>query len=380
MIFNKKIIISIGIVLCSIIIGMAAMKITVSVLYPENVLTNFLKSGFKDIIGKAIKFDTIYIKFNGNIVVKNFCLSNSDDFNDNINLIKCDEIIIHTSFFDLIRKKIIFTGISMIEPQITIIKNYGKTYKEALIDDIARDINGDKIGGYTGNSFGFNLINATLSFTDIFKNSKSVLNFYNLDLKIKCNGEYITYKSSGNIQDRARTGWFKSGYNSNGKIYLDKKSYEAILEIKSFDLNYLTSMLNDIFTDKPQVYGVFDGKFAIINNDDIATCSGEMDISSLDLFYSLQSDQYPLFKKENIKSEFNMNFSGELNKFTIDQLKIDNGSLQLTSTFDYSQDGLLSIKINSNKVNLEKLSETVYFFRNCKYNGEANINGKWVYN
>ena len=377
---NKKIIISIGIIFCSILMGVGIMKITVSILYPENVLTNFLKSGFKDIIGKAIRFDTIYIKFNGDIVVENFYLSNSDDFNDNINLIKCDEIIIHTSFFDLIRKKITFTGISMIEPDITIIKNYGKTYRDVFIDDIVSDINKDKVNEYIVNNFRFELIDSTLSFTDIFKNSKAVVNFYNLDLKLKYNSKDITFKSSGNIHNKVRSGWLKAGYKSSGKIYLDKKYYEAGLTIKNFDLNYLTSMLNDVSNKKPQVFGIFDGKFNIINNDDIITCSGKIDISSLDLFYTLQENQYPFFKKDNIQSKFNINFSKELDKFTIDELIIDNGPLKLNSTFNYSKDGLLSIKINSNKVNLEELSESVCFFRNSKYTGEANIDGTWIYN
>ena len=356
------------------------MKISVSILYPENILTNFLKVSFKDLFGKAIKFDTVYIKFNGNIVVKNFYLSNSDDFNDNINLIKCDEIIIHTSFLDLIRKKITFTGISMIEPNITINKNYGKTYTDVFIDDIVGAVNKEKINEYIVDSFRFELVDSTLSFTEIFKNSKSVLDFYNLDLKMRYNGEYIAYKSKGNIHDRVRDGWFKCSYYSNGKIYLDKKYYEAKLEVENFDLNYLTNMLNDNFTNKAQIFGVFDGKFNITSNDDINTCHGKVNISSLNLSYTLQENQYSLFKKENIKSEFNINFSNELDKFTIDKLKIDNGPMELSSTFDYSKDNLLSIKINSNKINLGRMAESVYLFKNCKYNGEANIDGTFVYN
>jgi len=376
---NKKIIISIGITFSVIILVIAIMKISIFVLYPENILTNSLKSSFKDIFGKAIKFDTVYAKFTGNIVVKNFCLSNSDDFNDNINLIKCDEIIIYTSFFDLIRKKITFTGISMIEPKITITKNYGKTYRDVFIDDIVGAINKEKANEII-NNFKFELIDSTLSFTEIFKNSKSVLDFYNLDFKMSFNGEYITYKSKGNIHDKVRDGWFKCSYSSKGKIYLDKNYYEAKLEVENFDLSYLSNMFNDIFTNKTQIFGVFDGKFNITSSDDISTCYGKMNISSLDFFYFLQDRQYPLFQKESIKSEFDINFSKELDKFTIDKLKIDNGAIQLNSTFDYSKDNLFSIKINSNKVNLAELAESVYLFRNCKYNGEANIAGTLVYN
>ena len=377
--FNKKILISIGIIFSIIIFGIAVMKISISILYPENVLTNFLKSSFKDICGKAIKFDTVSANFYGNIIIENFCLSNSDDFNDNINLIKSDKIIIYTSFLDLIRKKITFTGISMVKPKITITKNFGKTYSEVFIDDIVNTINKDKINEYIIDNFRFELIDSTLSFTEVFKNSKSVLDFYNLDIKLQYNGEYITYKSNGNIRDIARDSWFKCSYNSNGKIYLDKKYYDAKLEIKNFDLSYFTNLLNDIFDYKAQALGVFDGKFNIISNDDIVTCYGKMNIASLNLFYFIQDHQYPLFKEENIKSEININFSQEFDKFTIDKLEINNGPIQLSSTFDYSKDNLLSIEINSNKVDLSKLSETVHFFRDCTYDGEAYINGKCVY-
>ena len=378
--FNKKILSSIGIIFAVIVLIIAIMKISMIVLYPENVLTNSLKSGFKDIFGKAIKFDTVYIKFNGNIVVKNFYLSNSDDFNDNINLIQGNEIIIHTSFFDILRKKIIFTGMSMVKPKITITKNYGKTYNEVLIDDIVSAINKDKISEYIVTSFKFKLINSTLSFTEVFKNSKSVLNFYNVDLKIKYNGEYIAYEFNGNIHDNERNSWFRCSYNSEGKIYLDKKNYEVKFEIENFDLSHLTGFLNDIFINKTQISGAFDGRLNITGNDGIVACYGKLNISSLNLFYYLQEVQYPFFKKENIKSEFDINFSKELDKLTIEQFKINNGSVQLNSAFDYSKDNLFSVKINSNKIDLSKLSESVHFFRDCKYNGEANIDGTCVYN
>ena len=378
--FNKKILSSIGIIIVIIILIIAIMKITIFALYPENELTNALKHGFKDIFGKAIKFDTVSVRFYGDIVFKNFYLSNSDDFNDNINLIKCDKIIIHTSFLDLLRKKITFTGISMIEPKITITKNYGKTYREVFIDDIISAINKDKIDEYIVSNFRFALIDSTLTFTEVFKNAKSVLNFYNLDFKVWYNGEYITYKSRGSIQDIVRDGWFTCSYNSNGKIYLDKNYYEAVLDIENFDLNYLSNLLNDIFGNKTQIFGVFDGKFNITGNDDIVTCYSKMNISSLNTFYFIQENQYPLFKNENIKSEFNINFSKKLDKFTIEQFKIDNGPVQLSTTFDYSKNNLLSITINSNKIDLGKLSESVCFFKNCKYNGETNIKGIYVYN
>ncbi len=377
---NKKIIISLGIIFSVILFGISMLKISINILYPVNELSNSLKDSFKDIFGKAIKFDTLHFKYNGDIVLQNFYLSNKDDFNDNINLIKCDEITIDTYLFDLVRKKVTFAGVYMVGPEITFSKNYGKAYSEIFIEDLAGGINHEKIKQFIKNGFRFELTDSTLSFKETFKNSKSETNFYDMDLKIKYKNDYISYRSYGNIEDKLRESWFKSSYKAIGKVFLDRPYSESEIELENFDLAHLNNFLNDNFTSKSFLTGTFTGNLNIITDNGFLKCKGNTGISSMSYFYYEENIPYPLFKNENIDSNFSFTLSENMDRLTIEKLEIDNGVVELTSSLDYAMDDFFSIEIKSNKIDLNELSESFYIFKNSRYDGALSFNGICNYN
>lgn len=376
---NKKIIISLGIIFSVVLLSISLLKISINILYPVNELSDSLKDSFKDIFGKAIKFDSLYFKYNGDIVLQNFYLSNKDDFNDNVNLIKCQEITIDTYLFDLIRKKITFAGVYMVEPEVSVLKNYGKTYYDVFVEDIIGGISRDKIREFIKDGFRFELTDSSLNFRETFKNTKSEVDLYNFDLKIKYKNDLITYRSYGYIRDKIRNSWFKSNYRILGKIFLNKAHSEAEIELENFDLSHLDNILNEKFSLRTLLAGCFTGKLNYVNENDIIKCKGSAELSSLNLFYYVKENPYPFFKDEKLNTEFSFQLSKTLDKLTIDKLKIDDGTFKLSSTLDYSQNDFFAIQLNSNKIDLGDLSENIYFFKNCRYNGEFSINGSCRY-
>lgn len=372
---NKKIIITLGIIFSVALLCISILKISINILYPGNELSNSLKDSFKGIFGKAIKFDSLYFKYNGDIILQNFYLSNTNDFNDNINLIKCREITIDTNLIDLVRKKVTFAGVYMVEPEVTIIKNYGKSYRETFIDDLIGNTDKDSIRKFIKDGFRFELIDANLAFRETFRNSKSGIDITDFDFKIKYKNDSISYRSYGTIHDKIRNSWFKSSYKASGKIFLDRNYSEADIELKNFDLTHLNILLNDQFTTRTLVTGNFTGELNYISDNDIIKCKGSTETSSLNLFYYENDTPYPFFKNENIDTDFDFIFSKKYDKLTIDNLKIDDGTFEVTAYFDYLKDDFLSIKLNSNKIDLDELSESIYLFKNCSYNGDISFNG-----
>ena len=378
---NKKIIISLGIIFSLILFSISILKISINILYPGNELSNSLKDSFKDIFGKAIKFDSLYFKYNGDIVLQNFYLSNTNDFNDNINLIKCQEITIDTYLFDLIRKKVTFAGVYMVEPEITIVKNYGKTYYDTFVEELMGGINNDRVKQFITDGFRFELTDSNLFFRETFRNSKAGMDFYNLDLKIKYKTDSITFRSYGYIEDKIRNSWFKkSSYRVIGEVSLDKNYSDAEIKLENFDLTHLNNIFNDRFTTRTLITGDFSGKLNIISDNDKIKCKGSADTSSLNLYYYDKDTPQQLLKNEDIDADFSFNLSRQFNKLTIDKFELDDGTVELSSYFDYTENESFAIKINSNKIDLNDLSESIYLFKNCIYNGEISFNGDCKYN
>jgi hypothetical protein len=377
---NKKIIIALGIIFSIILLSLSILKISVNILYPGNELSNILKESFKDIFGKAVKFDSFYFQFNGNIKLINFYLSNTNDFNDNINLIKCDEVTIDTSLFDLIRKKITFSGVYMIEPEVTIVKNYGKSYYEIFVEDLIGGINREKMKQFITDGFRFELIDSKVSLRETFKNSKTSIEIYDADFKIKYKKDLIRFRSFGYIQDRIRKSWFKSSYRFIGETDLEKNLTETSIELKNFDVNHLNNFINENTLNRLFISGTLSGKVKLTGENDIIKCKGGMDISALNLFYYEDENPYPLFKNESIDTEFIFTLSKKFDKITFEKLDIDDGILKLTTAFDYIKDDYFSLQLKSKKINLGDLSNSVFIFRNCSYEGDMLFSVKCRYN
>ena len=361
---NKKFIISLGVIFSVMLLSFSILKISINILYPVNELSNSLKDTFKDIFGKAIKFDSLHFKYNGDIVLQNFYLSNTNDFNDNINLIKCREITIDTYLLDLIRKKVTFSGVYMSEPEITIIKNYGKTYNETFIEELINGINENKIKQFITEGFRFELTDSSLAFRETLKNSKSELDLYNLDLMIKYKSDYITYRSYGTIQDRINNSWFKkSRYRVKGKIFLNKDHSESDIELENFDLSHLNNLLNDRLTTRTLMAGTFSGELKLINENDVIKCKGSTDTSSLNILYYENDTPFPFIKDEDFETEFSFNISRNCERLTVDKLVIDDDIVELSTSVDFLKNDFISFQIKSNIINLDELSEKFFIFK-----------------
>ena len=76
-------------------------------LYEVITVLSHINSAFFKTLGKAIKYDSIKIDLFGNIILKNFSLANGIDFNDDVTLIKSEELCIKTKFLSLFKGKLV---------------------------------------------------------------------------------------------------------------------------------------------------------------------------------------------------------------------------------------------------------------------------------
>lgn len=371
---NKKIIILLGVVFSIILLGLSVLKISINVLYPENVINELVKESFREIFGKAVKFDSLYFKYNGNIVLNNFYLSNKSDFNDNINLVKCQEVIIDTFILDLIRKKVTFSGVYMVEPEITIIKNYGKTYYETFIEELVGEINRDKMLPFIKNGFRLELTDSTLSFRETFRNSKNGIDLYNLDIKIKYRKDSISYRSYGTINDKNNNNWFRKGsYKIKGEYYFDKKYSDSDIELKNFNLSYLNNLLNESFSVRTYISGLLTCQLEMRIEDGKIRCSGSKVLTSLDLVYLDKESPVTLIKNLNIDTNFDFYVAEDFKKFEIGLLEVDLGAFKLKATGDFADNDYLSLNLKTGKIDFDELSQKVFIFKSCSYSGNGEL-------
>ena len=377
--FDKKITIPIGIFFLIIYISAGLLKISLNIIYPGNDLSVLIKESIRNTFGKAVKFDSYYFRYDGNIVLLNFYLSNKTDFNDNLNLIKCDEIVIDTDLASLFRKDILISGVYIYDPEINILKNYGKSYFDIITDNFTSGINMELFDNLAGNGFVIKLYNSSGSYREVFKNGKNIIDFNDLDIRIKYSDKKIRYSAAGDISKRNKTLLDTCSFSINGEVSITDMRSENHIRIKNFDIIQIEEFLRDKNITDYDIRGELYADIQISHENNFTRFNGEASIDNLDCIHRLEKTESNICLNDDITAEFNFYFSDDYSRINAEKIHIEDGIFSINASMEYEKDTRFAADIRSNRIDLEELSEYITPFYGCDYNGYLEFNGKLLY-
>lgn len=377
---NKKYIIAAGSLFLMLIAGSALLKTTLNVIFPGNEVSNQIKEGFRTSFGKAVKFDSMYFKYNGDIVLLNFSLSNTIDFNDNINLLKCDEVIIDTDLLGIIRRKITFSGINMDNAEFNLIKNYGKRYSNIITESITSGIDREIFNDSTGRSFTLAIEDAHGVFRDNYRNGKTVIEFDDLDATFRYRKESIHYTIDGEIINKDRSFFNTGNISANGSINAADHSAKHHFAIDKFNLILLNEFVRDNNITGYSFEGYASTDIYITTKNGTTSIYGGISLDDLRCVRAAENSESVICKNEDISAEFNIAMSENLDIVKASKIFIEDGVIELTASFEYEAGKSLLLKMKSNDVRLDRLSKQISPFRNCDYSGSLTIDCNMHYN
>lgn len=378
--YNKKIIIAIGIFFSVLLIGLSIIHIAINFIYPGNELAESIKENFKDSFGKSIKFDSLIFKYNGDIILQNFYLSNTTDFNDNVNLIKCNEVVVDTDLLDLFREKTTFSAVIMYKPEIDIIKNYGKSYTDTFITDIISGIKKDKVSQFISRKFSIELIDSKLYYREIFKKSKTAIDIYDVDIDIDYYGNELEYEIDGKIANNNISWWRSCGFEAEGSFIFDESKAENSIEFKNIDLSLLNNLLIENYKEPLLFKGELSGDITISSDKDKVDLKGK--VKGNDIYASAGDDPDSGFilKDEDVTVKADVSALSSLSRVRVNNLTFDDDVIELELNSEYIKDEQFTFVLKSNKIDLSDLSMKFIPVQKCSYNGELSLNGKLKYN
>ncbi|HOP62706.1 MAG TPA: hypothetical protein PK906_04990 [Spirochaetota bacterium] len=378
--YNKKIIIVLGIFFSIILLVLSLIHIAFNFIYPGNELAESIKENFKDSFGKSIKFDSMTFKYNGDIILQNFYLSNTTDFNDNVNLIKCDEVIIDTYLLDLLRKKVTFSSLVMYNPDINVIKSYGKSYTDTFINDIISGFNNDKVNQFITKDFSIKLKNSKLYYREIFKNSKTSVDFYNVDLYVDYFENGLKYNLDGKLVNSNLNFWENCGFNAEGRISFSDSVSKNRIGFSNIDISIINNLVSESYMVPLSFKGDVSGELFIITGNDEVSLRGEIEGNKF--FTTIETDGHSknLLRNEDFRLKTDISASLSMDKINIRHLEIVDNVLKLTFKSDYIKDELFSVNLESDNIDLSELSYRFTPVQKCRYDGNFSFYGKLIYN
>ncbi len=376
---DKKIIISIGAFFLIAFIAAGLMKVTLNVIYPGNDLAVLIKESIRDTFGKAVKFDSYYFRYNGDIVLFNFYLSNTSDFNDNLNLVKCDEIIIDTDILSLFRKEISISGVNIYDPEINIVKNYGKKYYDIITDNFTSGINRERFESLTGSGFVIRIYNGSGSYREVFRNGKNTTEFNDLNAWIKYRDKKFSYSASGDIVKREKSIIDTCLVSFKGEVDTTDMRSENRVRISNFDIIQLEEFFRDNYIADYTIRGELSADIKISHENNFTRFNGESSIDNLECIQKVNEDSLYICKRDDLDAEFNFYLSDDYSRISAEEILLEDGIFRINASLEYEKGISFSADIQSNKIDLEDLSGYITPFAGCEYNGYLQLKGKLLY-
>ncbi len=373
-------------VLLAVCLYFISFKFFIVLSFPEKDLKAFLTEFFMQNFNKAVQFENVYIDVFGNLVIDNFEVSITSDFNDNINLVKSRKTIVGLDFYKIIRKKILVNNIKFENSDITIFKRYGKNYSENFKEIFITDINLSNLSDIDLSNLEIEIYNSKIFYKEIFRDDRLTVVFEDVYSRIDIAKTRISYYIKGVIKP------FKSAEIDRGDLLLQgelifKENHELYISntsivIDNFDLSYMNSFIPFYFKTPFFLYGGFSPDLRIRTVNKNISVDGNIDINNLSLKVEGDSGSFNIVSNENISSRILLDILNDFNRILIRKFQISDENVKLTLNGVYNKNEFeryFDINFKSNKIDLSELSNYVTPLKDVNYSGYLKIDGRIAY-
>ncbi|MBP7735824.1 MAG: hypothetical protein KA369_07620 [Spirochaetes bacterium] len=373
---QKKYIAVAVIALLVIVNSLATMRLFFGVMYPERLLKGAVNEYFRNNLNKAVKFEDLYIDYDGTIVLDDLNVSITSDFNDNISLIKSEKAVINLRFFALCAGSISVEGIDFYNSEIIFIKKFGRSH----VDSFLMVFDPGKFIKKTQESYGDFYIDfhrAKLFYRESLRAKQVIMELYKINAGMTIDKNYFTYDVSGKIK-KYHSNMIRNGdFDCRGTIrVVDYNYYHHDISVNNFDLTYLNDHILDYKVADIALKGGLSTDFSVSKKKNMLSVSGKVETNALTVFSI--PEKFNLLSNENMNIAFDMSIDPDLNSYAIRQLKLDDDVLAIEGSGRFARndkEDVISLNIKSNKIDLGDLSQNLSPLKNIEYGGTLKFDG-----
>ncbi len=384
---NRPLYLAIIIFIITVMILAGGLKVFLLVTFEEREIKSFITDFMKENFNKAVKFDDLSISLLGNIVISNFSISNSSDFNDNINLIKSETAIIRLDFFEALKKRYIIKGVEFDNSEITIYKKYGKGYWENFREVFQLKKPLKNIQGLRHDRFQIAIDNARMLYREVFKEETLTVEFDDI------NSVFIFRQSLMDYYIQATSRNYKSKDLGEGKILLEGRvilsgnseyiSSSTRIKTHHFDLSLLNLHLSEHFKENYAFYGSLNTELRLIDIRGNASVGVKLELDDLHLARAdEEKGNYTLINNGAFTVELSLDLMNGYKRIMLRRLRLHNRVVDLEGKGIINRDerdDYMDVTVFSNRIDLEELSRTVKPVSDVSYRGILSFNGRFWY-
>lgn len=352
------------------------IRILFSVAYPERVLREHVTEYFKTNFEKAIKFEDIYINSFGDVILSYFNVSITSDFNDNISLIRSTKTKIRLGFFGLFAGDVRVTGIEFYDSDITLIKKYGRSYRECVLGLIDPKKLISKIKS-SREQLQVRFHGSRILYRESLRDRQISLEMYKVGADLIIDAERVSYSARGRIKPHKTEILRRGSFECEGAIDMRAGGiWEHRIEVENFDLTYLNDHIAEY-----KIAGILlsggvsvDARFG--EKKGVISVAGRVETNSLTV--TSTEEKYDLISGENMDIDLGLTVDTIHNRYTVHSLKLNDGIILLDASgmrVVNDKEDAVALKFITNLVDLSELSRNITPFKNIEYRGSLQCEG-----
>ncbi|OHD64132.1 MAG: hypothetical protein A2176_00630 [Spirochaetes bacterium RBG_13_51_14] len=368
--FKKKYAAVALIVAVVLINSMATLRLLFSVVYPERMLKEVVLEYFKNNLDKAVKFEDLYIDYTGDIVIYDFNVSITSDFNDNISLIKSRKTVITLGFFQLFTGSATVKGLDFYDSDITFIKKYGRNHLECLkqVLDPGKFI---KRTRSSYNHFYMELHRARIFYRESLRDRQITLELNRVNAELDIDPHAVSYTASGYIRPYQTAIISKGYFDCHGAVDVDSgDSYRHRIKVDNFDCSYVNEHIRENKIADIALSGGMSIDAEIVKNKDVLWIKGEAETNSLTVVAATKT--YNLLSNENLNLDMDLVMKPKLNSCFVRSLHFydDVFSLEASgSAVRNDKNDAIKLRFKTNSIDLGDLAQNLTPCPDIEYAG-----------
>jgi hypothetical protein len=374
--FKKKYL-YLAIVLAVITVNLiSTMRLVFSVAYPDRMLKEVVTEYFKNNLDKAVKFEDLYIDFTGDIVILDFDMSITSDFNDNISLIKSSKAVIDLGLLQLVSGTIAVRGVDFYRSDMTLLKKYGKTHLECFEQMFGpgrflRQIR------KSGPDFYVRLHRATVMYRETLRDRQLTMELNKVNASMELDRATVSYSIEGTIKPYRTETIRKGSFSMSGTIDIGKgDTFSHRVQVDNMDLTYLNEHIAEYKLAEVALLGGASVDLEIGRKKGLVSVKGSCETNNLSI--ASLPEKRNLVSNENLNADIDLVARSDRTSYAARVLNLRDDTFSIEASGSYVNDGksdAVTIRFKTNSIDLGDLSQNFTPYRDVEYDGKLKADG-----
>ncbi len=370
---KKAVIVALSCLIMACCALLLASKLVLILQFDDKKLKEHLQVYFKNKISKAIKYENASLSVLGNVVIRDFFISNSSDFNDNVNLVHSKKAVIRLKLIPLLAGSVEVSGADFYDSDITIIKKYENGYIETFSGLFKTDLLSRSGSGAVQLRF----YNSRARYKEFMQNAPVLAEMSDFYINFVRDDEELSFILKGSLDALPESGQKHGHFDARGSVKYGKVvHFVSRVVFDGLDMSYFSPYVRERLQLPYSLKGTGSADIRIARRGEALSVSGTVKTKGFGV-YDLEK-KYNIFTGEEASGDFDIHYDPSRGSWRWKRINFRDREAHLETSGEYvcnRKRHAFSAKLKTGEIDLADLSDAFTPLKGCRFRGKLSLAG-----